>query len=248
MIAVLILLFSWVHRNPNADDLGLSLSNKVLADTSLVLLCLILMLGAMARLVPSLRPVVPWARELGIGMFITACLHVLMLVDDGWDVIPLFAERTPLGIELVPDGFLAANWVGLVAVAYALVLAATSNDPLQRRLGRGWKFLQRQTYTLFVLAWLHTAGFLFFNHQEGNSFKPWFWAFTLSAVVAQFAGFVHTVRSPRGPSPQRAPAKDGPPASTGATIAVARGAAVTTLWVAFVWTVYVLERIVQGAG
>jgi len=189
LIAVLTLVFSWVHRNPSAEDLGLSLSNRVMADTSLVLLCLILMLGAIARLVPRLRPVMPWARELGIGMFVTACLHVLMLLDDGWDVIPFFAERTHLGIELVPDGFLAANWVGLVALAYALVLAVTSNDVSQRRLGRGWKFLQRQTYTLFVLAWLHTAGFLFFNHLEGNSFIPWFWAFTLSAGVAQLAGF-----------------------------------------------------------
>jgi len=101
---------------------------------------------------------------------------------------------------------------------------------------------------LFVLAWLHTAGFLFFNHLEGNSFVPWFWGFTLSAGVAQLAGFVHTVRSPRGPSPQRAPAKDRAREPSGRGLAVGMAAAVTTLWIVFVSIVYLLERMVQGAG
>ena len=55
--------------------------NLVQADVSVVLLCLILMLGPAARLLPRVRPLVPWARELGIAMFVTAGLHLLILLD-----------------------------------------------------------------------------------------------------------------------------------------------------------------------
>ncbi len=56
---VLILVF-WRVPGDRAGTEALDLWNKVLADTSLVLLCLILILGAMARFVPRLRRLVPW--------------------------------------------------------------------------------------------------------------------------------------------------------------------------------------------
>jgi DMSO/TMAO reductase YedYZ heme-binding membrane subunit len=228
LIVVLMLLLVW----PGSDDSGPPyLDHVVLADTSLILLCLILVLGAVARLAPRLRPVVPWARELGIGMFVTASLHVVILLapdDDIW--LPFLSERNSFGMNLGTDLWGAANWVGLIALGYALILAAISNDWSQRWLRRGWKFIQRQAYTLFVLAWLHTAAFVLLDAGHGSSFILWFWAFTLMAVVAQFAGFVHTVRSPRGPSPQRAHAKVGPASPTNAFVGAAKWVAVTALW------------------
>jgi len=208
--------------------------NWVLADVSLVLLCLILILGPVARFMPRVRPLVPWGRELGIGMFVTAGLHVLILLDGGWDVLGFFFEINPFASSvewrdvLKTDIWAAANWVGLVALGYALVLAATSNDWSQRLLGRGWKFLQRQAYTLFLLAWLHTVVLVLLGHTA--AFVQWFFAFTTLAVVAQFAGFVHTVRSPRGPSPQRAPAKTRTTNSSGSAAGAAKWVAVTALW------------------
>jgi sulfoxide reductase heme-binding subunit YedZ len=239
-IVVTLVLMLLVWRVPGArDDLvGADLWNKVLADTSLILLCLILTLGPAARFVPRLRRFVPWGRELGVAMFVTAGLHVVILFDGSWNLV---------GVSFGVDGFFsdesfwkAANWVGLVALAYALVLAATSNDFLQRRLGRGWKFLQRQAYTLFVLSWLHIAGWLLFSLPHSPTFIPWFLTFTAVAVVAQFAGFVHTVRSSRGPSPQRAPPKTRAPTSTAAAVAVARGAAIAILWGDFIIGVYLM--------
>jgi sulfoxide reductase heme-binding subunit YedZ len=236
VVTLLLILVFWRVPGDRGGTEGFDLWNKVLADTSLVLLCLILMLGAMARFVPRMRRFVPWQRELGIGMFVTAALHVVLLFDGSWGLTTIF-----FGV----DGFLAdetiwnaANWVGLVALAYALVLAATSNDFLQRRLGRGWKFLQRQAYTLFVLVWLHTAGWLLFSLPHSPGFIPWFLTLTAAAVVAQFAGFVHTVRSPRGPSPQRPPAKTHATKST--TVAVTKGVAVTALWGGLIIGVYAL--------
>jgi DMSO/TMAO reductase YedYZ heme-binding membrane subunit len=119
-------------------------------------------------------------------MFVTAGLHVVMLY--GW-------SRDGLGDFFDADGFFggdgggtAANWVGLVALGYALALVVTSNDFSRRLLRRGWKFVQRQAYPLFVLTWLHTAGSILIDGYNGQSFIPWFWGFTLMAVLAQFAG------------------------------------------------------------
>jgi sulfoxide reductase heme-binding subunit YedZ len=229
LTAALMLLFVGLDLSPDRWE-SLPLSHVVLADTSLVLLCLILMLGPVARFVPRLRPVVPWSRELGIGMFVTAGLHVLILVGEDWDVVPFFGQRTFDGIDFSGSMWTAANWVGLVALGYALVLAGTSNDWSQRRLGRGWKFVQRQTYTLFVLAWLHTAGFVVLGDGHGSSFQMWFWTFTVAAAVAQLAGFAHTVRSPRGPPSHRVPAKSERTESSPTSASAGRWVGVIVLW------------------
>ena len=80
MVLVLMSVFWWVHRDPGQVDLGHAW-NRVLADTSFVLLCLILTLAAVARFVPRLRRLVPWNRELGIAMFVTVGLLVVILLD-----------------------------------------------------------------------------------------------------------------------------------------------------------------------
>ena len=231
-----MLLFWWVQEPISRSD-SRKLWNVVLADTSFVLLCLILMLGPVARFAPRLRRFVPWGRELGIGMFVTAGLHVLILIDEFVSLSEAFFGA--YGFIGEQNFWAAANWVGLLALAYALILTATSNNYSQRLLGRGWKFVQRQAYTLFVLTWLHTAGFVLFAHGEKSSpFEWWFWTFTTLVVVTQFSGFVHTVRSPRGPSPQKAPAVSGGGGSKAASVAVAKWAAVTALWMLLVIGIY----------
>lgn len=225
------------------------ISNVVLADTSFVLLCLVLTLGPGARFFPRLRRLVPWGRELGIGMFVTASLHVVLLLDGYLEHLTLFSFENvrdaffgPYGYIAADDLWTAANWVGLFALGYALILAATSNDFSQRLLGRGWKFTQRQTYTLFVLTWLHTAAFL----VAIDTFPPaftWFWAFTILVGVAQMSGFVHTVRSTRGPSPQRAPAKTRAPSAKAASVVATRWAAVIALWGLLIIAVYPLGLV-----
>ncbi len=230
LTAALMLVFFWLDANPEGGG-SLPLSHAVLADTSLVLLCLILMLGAVARLVPRLRRVVPWGRELGIAMFVTAGLHVAILFGPSLEVSGFFGVRSFGGFEFGTRMWDAANWVGVVALGYALVLAATSNDWSQRKLGRGWKFLQRQVYTLFVLAWLHTAAFVLFGAGHDSALFTWlFWSVTTAAVVCQLAGFVHTVRAPRGPSPHRVPPKIGAKSSAANSIGAARWSGVVALW------------------
>ena len=229
LTVVLVLVFMWIGGNPDNVQ-PFNVGHEMLAATSLVLLCVILMLGPAARFLPRLRPFVPWGRELGIAMFVTAGLHVAMLTDFSLDVSGFFGHR-PFGgaFEFDKNMWASSNWVGTVALGYALVLAAISNDWSHRKLGRGWKFLQRQAYTLFVLAWLHTAAFVVIGAGHGAMMYPWFfWGVTVAAVVLQFAGFVHTVRAPRGPSPHRVHPKS---ASSGAgSTAAMRWLVVVALW------------------
>lgn len=229
-LTLVLMLFFWWLGDPSSDEY-LPLSHAVLADTSLVLLCLILMLGAFARFVARLRPVVPWGRELGIAMFVTAGLHVAILNGLSLDVLRWVREETFNGSEWSTNMWAATNWVGALALGYALVLAATSNDWSQRKLRRGWKFLQRQAYTLFVLTWLHTAAFVLIGAGHGALLSAWlFLGVAAAAMLAQFAGFVHTVRAPRGPSPHRAPPKIDTGSSDAVSMRTARWLGVVALW------------------
>lgn len=230
LTGLLVLVFMWVGGNPD-DVRPFHIGQETFAATSLVLLCLILVLGPAARLLPRLRPIVPWGRELGIAMFVTAGLHVALLTEFTLNVSGFFGHR-PWGgdFEFYKNMWASSNWIGAVALGYALVLAATSNDWAQRRLGRGWKFLQRQAYTLFVLAWLHTAAFVVIGAGHGAILPGWlFWAVTSAVVVAQSVGFVVTIRSPRGPSPHRVPPRAARNESARADT-VMRWAGVVTLW------------------
>jgi sulfoxide reductase heme-binding subunit YedZ len=225
LTAGLMLAFSWYGFGTDWAS-GMS-SNIVAADASVVLLCLVLMLGAGARLIPRLRRFAPWRRELGIAVVVTAGLHVLLVLAQnglaghkgglGLDILTVsglrietligvfFGEQDAPGGLMPADIWDAANWLGLIALGYALVLAATSNDWSQRQLGRGWKFLHIQTYTLFLLVVLHTATYAVFGFYHASLFPAWWLlGITLAVVAAQFAGFVHTVRGPRPPTPHTA--------------------------------------------
>jgi DMSO/TMAO reductase YedYZ heme-binding membrane subunit len=187
------------------------------------------------------RKLLPWRRELGIGMFVAAGLHVAIYLNGGLN--PLDFIRFPNNdfgeSGLIRDQAAAANWVGLVALAYALALAATSNRFAQRRLGRGWKFLQQQAYTLFVLAVLHVAGFLYLAYDSPGGFKWWFWTFAALTVTAQFAGYVRTVWTSKGPAPERIP-RTRKRGSVAARTAVAKGTVIAALWIVLVARVYTM--------
>jgi sulfoxide reductase heme-binding subunit YedZ len=234
LLAALALLFWWLQQ-PLYDEVPEHFWNRVFADTSMVLLCLVLVIGPLARYVPAMRKVVPWRRELGVAMFIAAGLHVAIALGGfyDWDPLGFFTteDRGTGQRERGRDAGAAANWVGLVALTCASVLAVTSNDVVQARLGRGWKFVQRQSYTLFVLTALHVAGFIYLApFTPTGAFNRWFWALTAIVVATQFAGFVRTVRGSTGPRDEsRAPrAKTAEPPSVRTVLA--KRAAVPALW------------------
>lgn len=226
-VTVAIVFVFWsVHDQAVRSGDGSGLWNKVFADASVVLLCLVLMLGPLARFVPRLRRLVPWGRELGIAMFVTAALHVALIVphlgESGW-IENMFGSFSGEGaVE-------AANSVGWLAFVVVLVLVATSNDLSHRVLGRGWKFVQRQAYTLFVLTVMHSVVWLEWFNPDWVIPTEWFWSFSALVVFFQFAGFWHTVFATRGPSPQRAPSRQRP-TRMGAYAGAGKWLAVVILW------------------
>jgi hypothetical protein len=181
-------------------------------------------------------------------MFVTAGLHVALLLPSDDSVFGFFREVIFLERTDSPSMWAGANWVGALALGYALVLAAISNDWSQRKLRRGWKFAQRQAYTLFVLTWIHTAAFVLIGAGHAASLFVWlFWGITAGVVVAQFAGFVHTVRAPRGPSPHQVLPKTAADSSGVVSMRAVRWLGVVALWGVFIVGSLVLANDGQSA-
>jgi sulfoxide reductase heme-binding subunit YedZ len=150
--------------------------------------------GPRARLFAWARPFLPWRRELGIWGTLLAVAHTAIILAGWveWDLARLFGyEFHPaLGYYvMLQHGFGLANIVGILALAYAFVLAATSNDRSQRFLGGSvWKFLQQSAYVLWALVVVHTAYFLYLHFQDFHRQTP-----DPNWVQLPFAGLVVAV-------------------------------------------------------
>jgi len=184
--------------------------NRALGDTSLVMVSVAMAIGPLARLTSVARRFVPWRRELGIHAVLLAIAHTVIILGGWieWDMIRLFGYQLhPLtGLYvMLQHGFGLANVIGIAALVYGVVLALTSNDLSQRRLGGPvWKFLQQGAYVLWMLIVIHTAYFLYLHFQDFHRPLPdpnWARApfVVLVGVVAllQVAAFITTWRGKR---------------------------------------------------
>ncbi len=206
-VALLIGL-AWLFSLGRADLPSVHFWNRIFADAGFVLLCFILMIGPLGRFVPAFNALLPFRRELGIAFAVAASLHVLVYARSlDFDFTRFFAGTEHHETILLANAFASANWIGLIALVYGLILALTSNDFSQRLLGRGWKFLQQQSYTLFILVVLHTGILVYLVIHTGYGiFRPFFWGLTSLTVLFQLAGYLRTVslqsrlRNPRSES------------------------------------------------
>lgn len=184
---------------------------RAFGDTSILLLFASLALGPLARLWRPAARSLPWRRELGVWCAVMAVVHTILVLVwwVKWDWGRL------LGYEFIPElgrtarmepGFGLANLMGLVAVVWVLVLAASSSDRAVRLLGSpAWKWLHHGAYVLFYLTVLHTVYFLFLHytasfHREvppPNWFRWPLVALGLGVLGLQYAGFTRTMRRRR---------------------------------------------------
>lgn len=190
---------------------------RAFGDAAMVLLFVTLALGPGARLLTSVGRALPWRREMGVWFAIMALVHSL-LVFDGWVEWDL---GRMLGYEFIPQlgrtarlepGFGLSNLVGLIALAWALLLAVTSSDRAVAALGAAaWKWLHNGAYVVFYLTVLHAAYFLFMHYTVSfhrtmpppNGFGWPLLGMGLAVAFLQWAAFIRTVRRRRKVSGQR---------------------------------------------
>lgn len=79
----------FVFRQIHTEVHPIHLWNRVFADAALLLLCTILVIGPVARFVPTIGRLRPWRRELGLAMFVAAVLHVAVYAHGSynWNVL-----------------------------------------------------------------------------------------------------------------------------------------------------------------
>lgn len=170
--------------------------NRAVGDMSLILVAFAMAIGPMSRLWRHFTRLVPFRRELGIHAIVLALIHTAIILL-GWvelDLMRLFGFEFHPGLQryvMVQHGFAMANIVGILALLYGIVLAATSNDASVRRLGPSvWKFVQQGTYVLWWLAVMHTGYFLFVHFLDFHRQTPepnWAqWPFVVLVGVVLF--------------------------------------------------------------
>lgn len=205
LVAASLVLGFWLSRPRWVPEMRLW---KAVGDASLVLLVASLLSGPLGRLWRPATPLLRWRREAGIWFALLAGLHAVLILN-GW---VRWSFMRFLGYEFIPQldrnvrlesGFGLANIVGVLALVWALALAATSSDRALRRLGRpAWKWLHHGAYVVFYLVFVH-AGYFLFQHFTFSFHKPatppdWFrlpfLTIGLAVIVLQMAAFAKTVR------------------------------------------------------
>lgn len=184
---------------------------------SAALIWFVALIGPAARLWPALTRIITWRREAGIWFALVTLVH-FYLIWDGW---ARWDVRELLGFQYVPEldaylrfepGFGLANLMGLTALLFALVLAATSFDRAVSFLGiSSWKWLHSFTYVIFYIVALHSLYFAFIHYQPAphrimmglttaypeNILRFAYVAMLVSVLGGQIAAFVKTVRQRR---------------------------------------------------
>lgn len=187
---------------------------RAIGDASLLLLLHALLAGPLARVWPATTGFRSWRRETGIWSTGLALAHTVLVFDGWfrWDLLRM------LGFDYIPQlgrlariepGFGLSNLVGLVALVWLLVLAATSFDRAIAKLGgSAWKWLHTGAYVAFYLVVLHSAYFLFMHYTisfhrpvppNPNWFALPFVVLSLGVPLLQGWAFFKTIRSPAGP-------------------------------------------------
>lgn len=204
---LLVVLFGLVHQQWSPMHRW----NRATADASIILLSTTMALGPLAKLWPALGRLLPFRRELGVHAMLLALAHTAIILDGwvGWDLARLVGFEFHPGLGhyvMVQHGFGLANLVGVLALAYGLILVVTSNDRAMRFLGGPvWKFVQRGAYVLWVLIAAHTAYFLFMHfldfHRPTPPANPLQWPFTLIVLLILILRWAASIRSWRGRRP-----------------------------------------------
>jgi len=134
-------------------------------------------------------------RDVGIWAGIIAIVHTaigLTVHLRGRMWMYFFKAIHPLKLQNSQFGF--ANFTGLAAALFFLMLLAISNDLSLRTLGTlRWKSLQRWTYAAFALTVAHGIAYQLIEKRQ----LPWVFIFTalmIAVAAIQILGFLRAQR------------------------------------------------------
>jgi methionine sulfoxide reductase heme-binding subunit len=190
---------------------------KAFGGGSFFLLWFALFIGPAARVWAPLQRLVSFRREAGVWFFLIALVHGYLILDGWvrWSVWEFFGYQYIAETEMymrVEPGFGLANLTGLIALTFALTLAATSFDRAVNFLGvSSWKWLHSFSYVVFYLSAIHVLYFAFIHYTPSllravlgqptnypdNPLKFYYLAAFLSVLLVQIIAFILTVRKQR---------------------------------------------------
>lgn len=179
-LAVALVYFFWLSRPNLSNDVRLW---RALGDSTFSFLFIVLAIGPLAKLWVPAQRLVSWRRECGIWFALLALSHFIRVVN----------------YALAEPGIALPRLMGLIALAWALVLAATSSDRAVNFLTiSSWKWLHHGAYIIFYLAALHASYFLFMRYPDENWFRYPFLTMVLTVLILQASAFIKTIIQQRG--------------------------------------------------
>ncbi|MAZ67730.1 hypothetical protein CL652_03100 [bacterium] len=214
VIAAALVGLVWMLNSTWSPDMRLW---KSFGGSSFFLLWFAVFIGPAAVIWPPLNRILSFRREAGVWFTIVALIHGYLILDGWvrWSVWGFFGYQYITEVDTylrVEAGFGLANLIGLMALVFALALAATSFDRAVNWLGvSSWKWLHMFAYVIFYLSVAHVVYFAFIHYTPSlqrvmmgapteypvNPLRYYYLAALLSVFVVQAWAFVKTVRKQR---------------------------------------------------
>lgn len=190
---------------------------KAFGGASFALLWLAVFIGPMAKLWRPFTQFITWRRESGVWFALMGMVHGYLVLDGWmrWNIWEFFGYQYVAELDTylrAEPGFGLANLMGLVALIFALALAATSFDKAVSFLGiSSWKWLHMFAYVIFYLSALHIIYYAFIHFTPSpqrilmglptnypiNPLRFYYLAAILSVFIAQIGAFVKIVYQQR---------------------------------------------------
>jgi methionine sulfoxide reductase heme-binding subunit len=154
---------------------------------SVAILSISLIIGALYLLIKSKSPISTYLRrDISVIGGSLAVIHSITglfvhMRGNGWQY---FLNKTEHGYSIRLDHFGVANYTGLFSALIIVLLLITSNDYSLKKLNPvRWKSIQRLSYWMIVLVFIHC----YFYRIGNNNLSPFFWFYIpLIAMILTF--------------------------------------------------------------
>lgn len=209
-LSALLVYLVWLVNSTWGPDMRLW---KAFGGATFALLWFVIFIGPAAKLWRPLVRLTSFRREFGIWFTLIGLLHGYLILDGWvrWSVWEFFGYQYVTELDQYlrfEPGFGLANLMGLTALIFALILAATSSDRAVSLLGvSSWKWLHMFAYVIFYLAALHVIYYAFIHYSPSparilmgqptnypdNPLRFYYLTAFLSVFVVQIGAFIKIV-------------------------------------------------------